>query len=133
MYEDEIIEWISTGTGMAEGTDLQLIDWNQDAPDRSAAVMFPGNTIESIAELGWVDIRLQIVSRAATWRNANDDINTIHTFIFIDYKSHVELPPGIPTFRIETIIPESGPFYLGKDVAFRFLFTAIYKLRIRRL
>lgn len=133
MFEDEIFEWISAGTGMTEGTDLQLIDWNTDAPDRSTAVMFPGNTKESIEELGWVDIRLQIVSRGPAWRNANDDITAIHTFIFINYKSHVELPPSSPTFRIETIIPETGPFYLGKDNAFRFLYTSIYNLRIRRL
>ena len=126
--------WLADNTGFIKGGNLQVQFATQDAPGRCVTITNNGGAKPYMdpprTRIDWM---LQVLSRAPDWGDAHDDSGIFYKFLYEDGTSHVGLPVGAPTFRIEFITCTGAPQYIGRDDAGRFQFSANYNLKIFKL
>jgi hypothetical protein len=129
----EICDWIDANTSLTKGTTLQVQFFTQDAPDRCVRIANMSGGREYPENYERIDFMVQAISRAESWKDASDDIYTVHKLLAEDRKSHFSLPTASPIFFVEQIIPVTIPQYLGQDEIGRHNFSCNYEFRIFKI
>lgn len=128
---DEICALIQTLTGFAIGSKLQYGHWAQDKPQRAVLVSEAGGTAEFYPNVDVIDVAIQVLCRAETYKQAREDAYIV--FRALHGTNNWNLPRIVGSgsdYLAMTVDAVGIPYYLGVDNNRRHLFSTNYIFRM---
>ncbi|MCK4830050.1 hypothetical protein KA005_80770 [bacterium] len=136
----EISAFIASETPFILGDTLQVAHRTPDSPDQCSVVLESGGSTLHPDLPDRVDKMIQVISRAATYKDAHDDAWTIYKALYPDLtaaglpggsRTTSAVAPATQDYEAMTITPMADPQYTGRDEKKLFEFSCNYLFRLQ--